>query len=121
MTEFEYGDIVKCIKADDTRTGPLKEDGLYVVEAVANHGKSIRVAGDWHRIKRFELVGKSDLKQEHPDVVLKKRMNVSLGRLNECANNLSSAFVWNASEEGEHYWREVSNKLVGYLDRFEYI
>ena len=119
MTTFEYGDIVRCVKADKTTTGPLKVDALYVVEGVASHGKSIKIAGDWHKISRFEVVGKSDINEETKDEVLKRKMSASPAQMRDARYALSAAFVWAQSEEGEDYWREVYRKLGDYANRFD--
>lgn len=117
MTEFKYGDIVKCVYDDNTQVGPLKEGGLYVIEAVASHGKSVRVAGDWHKVARFEKVGESDL-VPNEDEQLKVRMGAIPARIDECHRALMSAFVWSKTEEGESYWRDVATRLDDYYRRF---
>ena len=118
MTEFEFGDIVKCMKADRPTTGPLKEGALYVVEGVAQHGKSIKVAGDWHRVGRFIVIGKSDLDSRKDDRELANHMNASVYQIDAAQRALSSAFTWVNSPEGEDYWREVYQKLGSYVERF---
>jgi hypothetical protein len=117
MTTFAYGDIVRCKSALATTTGPLKLDALYVVEAVATHGKSIKVAGDWHSVNRFDLVGKSDLKDE--DSLLYAKMEVNHDHLKQAADSLMGAFDWESSDEGYAFWSTVYDRLIDYADRFK--
>ena len=119
MTTFEYGDIVQCVTGDDTMTGPLKTDALYVIEAVAKHGKSVKVAGDWHAIRRFVKVGESTIDFDSDARVQAKAMNFSLDRAQDASRALSSAFIWAKSEEGEDYWRNVHKRIGDYIERFE--
>jgi len=116
MTEFTYGDVVRCVSALDPQNGPLKENALYVVEAVALHKKSIKVAGDWHSVNRFTKVGKSDLADPVKTQYL--NMNPRLEQIERAAGLLSQGFIWAYSDEGSDYWSGVHSKLLGYHQRF---
>lgn len=114
---FVYGDVVRCISALSTTTGPLKANALYVVEAVAKHGKSVKIAGDWHSINRFEKVGHSSLSAD-PDRAAFDRMCVKFEHLEAARRGVLCGFEWDQSDEGDAYWSEVHAKLDDYCDRF---
>jgi hypothetical protein len=116
MTKFTYGDIVRCDSALSTSTGPLKEGALYVVEGVAKHDKSIKVAGDWHSVNRFEKVGRANI--DVPDRQLREDMGPSRYHIRVAHASIGNAFVWKNSEEGHEYWQTVCDKLHGYEERF---
>ena len=119
MTQsFVYGDIVRCVSDHATTTGPLKKGGLYVVEALALHGKSIRVAGDWHSSKRFEKVGTSNLGSEDPNATAYLTWKVDFESLDKARQGVDQAFLWSETDEGFAFWSNVYNRLDTYCVRF---